>query len=94
MNTVSRPSGAPESNPEAHLRAFLAAVAEALDVPHGDDVGAVLRVTRDRAILVRTAVLDAVEAMALTGHEADRLRLQVDTWAPLPEAHRESGGAR
>ena len=93
MNTVPRPSGAPESNPEAHLRAILAAVAEALAVPMGDDVDAVLRVTRDRAILVRGAALNAVEAMALTGHEADRLRAQVDTWAPLPDA-RETGGAR
>lgn len=93
MTTVPRPMGAPKSNPEAdalraeadQLREILAAIADVLDVPLGDDVAAGLRVTRDRALLVAAAARDAAE-MPLVGPEAEWLRDQAAEFAPLPQA--------
>lgn len=92
MNTVSRPSGAPQSNPEAdslradndRLRAILGAIADALTVPLGDDVAAGLRCTRDRALLVAVAARDAAE-MPVVEDEAGWLRERVAEYAPLPQ---------
>lgn len=71
-----------------HLRELLGVIADVLDVPLGDDVDAGLRLTRDRAILVRHAARDAAE-MPLTLTEAQHLKVQVAEHAPAPK-----GGAR
>ena len=93
MPTVPRPTGAPTPNPEAEslraeateLRAILAAIAEVLDVPVGDDYPAALQLTRDRAILVRHAARDAATLPVVPG-ESQRLRNAVAEHAPNPTA--------
>ncbi len=65
------------------MREILTAIADALDIPAGDDYRAALQLTRDRAILVKHAARDAATLPLVPG-ESQWLRDAVAEHAPNP----------
>ncbi|WP_160051410.1 hypothetical protein [Nocardiopsis sp. FR26] len=86
MSTVPRSERPAEPSEADQLRALLAAVAEALDVPV--DAGA-SRADRDRAVSSRATVVTAVARMCsgpvMPTNPAAWLRELVAEYAPIPE---------
>jgi hypothetical protein len=83
MNQPQRSEAESLRTEAGELRAILAAIADALDVPAGDDYAATLQLTRDRAILVKHAARDAVHLPVVAG-ESQWLRDAVAEHAPAP----------
>ena len=59
------------------MRALLAVIEEALDVPLGEDIDAALRITRDRSIMVRHAARAAL-TYSNPADAAEALRAELD----------------
>lgn len=85
MSTVPRPERTPQPSEADQLRELLAAIADVLDVPLGDDPDAALAVTRDRSIIVKH-VARAASAPGGMADPASWLRADVAEFAPAPGA--------
>lgn len=81
MPTVPRPEHAPQPNDTEALRDLLAAIADVLDIPLGDDPTAARQLTRDRAILVKSIARDA-SGLVPPSDPAQHLRTLVAEYAP------------
>lgn len=91
MSTVPRPTGASQPSEAGQLRELLAAIADALDVPLGDDHDAARQLTRDRAIIVKHIASVCAEGDA-PADPARWLRSSVATISPAPQAPEEVPG--
>ena len=91
MSTVPRPERTPQPSEAGQLRELLAAIADALDVPLGDDHEAARQLTRDRAIIVKHIASACAEGVLPTD-PARWLRDAVAAISPAPQAPEEVPG--